>query len=325
MRAKHHAGRQLGQLVRPALDYTERFLEFVLRPGVVEPSTSDVGDEVGRTFEVDGDMGAEQHRMLAVLDVGMQHVHEFVAGEHVESAGRLVEDEQFGVMAQRDGEHQLHLHAPRKVLDLLLAVLSSPETEIVQVPPIPIPVPCRVERGDDALDLRDLPLFVQVAGVEHDAQLFLDGLLVNDVVEAEHLDAAVVPSDHVEDQLDQRGFSGAVRADQPHDVALGQVEGHVVQHEAGVVVLGDTGDRKGHRVGFGYGGHDHGPFLGNSLVPWPRVSQRRHGVRRLPANAVTHCLRYSSSSMRPSSLSAMSAALAARIASARFSRTWVSS
>ena len=49
-------------------------------------------------------------------------------------------------------------------------------------------------------------------------------------------------------------------ADQSHDVALGQVEGHVVQREAGIIVFGDVGDLQRHRVGFGYGGHGHGPF-----------------------------------------------------------------
>ena len=176
-------------------------------------------------------------------------------------------------MAQRDGEHQLHLHAPRKVLDLLLAVLSSPETEIVQVPPIPIPVPCRVERGDDALDLRDLPLFVQVAGVEHDAQPFLDGLLVNDVVEAEHLDAAVVPSDHVEDQLDQRGFSRPVGADHGDHLALGDVEGDVVHHGFPVVLFRKI-----------FNDHRSGPPVGQKQVE--EIKTSAHGDENADGNGV---------------------------------------
>ena len=51
-----------------------------------------------------------------------------------------------------------------------------------------------------------------------------------------------VAVDHVEDEFDEGGFAGAVRADQSHDVALGQVEGHVVQREAGIIVFGDVGD-----------------------------------------------------------------------------------
>ena len=86
-------------------------------------------------------MGAEQYRMFAILNVGMQDIHEFVAGKHIESAGRLVENQQFGVMAQCDGEHQLHLHTAGKILDMFLAVLCATKAESIQILAIASTVP----------------------------------------------------------------------------------------------------------------------------------------------------------------------------------------
>ena len=86
-------------------------------------------------------MGAEQYRMFAILNVGMQDIHEFVAGKHIESAGRLVENQQFRIVAQRHGEHEFHLHAARQVLDLFLAVLCVTKTESTQILAIASTVP----------------------------------------------------------------------------------------------------------------------------------------------------------------------------------------
>ena len=122
---------------------------------------------------------------------------------------------------------------------------------------------------------------MHVAEVKHHAELFFDGLLVGDVVEAEHVNRTGVAVDHVEDEFDEGGFAGAVRADQSHDVALGQVEGHVVQREAGIIVFGDVGDLQRHRVGFGYGGHVHGPFLRLFLA----VFLFEHAVQCVQRNA----------------------------------------
>ena len=129
------------QFVWTALNQAERFLKLVFRTGVVETAIGDVGNEVSGTFEVGSDMGAEQYRMLAILNVGMQDIHEFVAGKHIESAGRLVENQQLGIMTQCDGEHQLHLHAAGKILDMFLAVLCVTKAKSIQILVIASTVP----------------------------------------------------------------------------------------------------------------------------------------------------------------------------------------
>ena len=98
-------------------------------------------DDVSGTFEVGSDMGAEQYRIFAILNVGMQYIHEFVAGKHIESAGRLVENQQLGIMAQCDGEHQLHLHTAGKILDMFLAVLCVTKAKSIQILAIASTVP----------------------------------------------------------------------------------------------------------------------------------------------------------------------------------------
>ena len=157
-------------------------------------------------------------------------------------------------MTERDGEHELHLHAARQGLDPFGGVRTAGKAEPFEQPHVRPVVPAGVERRDDALHVAELPVLVQVAGVEHDAELFLGLLLAGDVVHAEHRDATGVAADHVENELDERGFAGAVGTDEAHDVAGGQVEGDVVQREAGIVAFGDSGDGQRRRGRFLVGG-----------------------------------------------------------------------
>ena len=248
-----HADARLGgqpvEQVEAGLDDAERVLELVLGTGEIQFAVGDVGDEVGSAFQVGCDMRREQDAALAVLDGGGEDVHQLVAGEHVQAAGRFVQDQQTGVVAQCHGQHELHLHAAGELLDLLAAVQAeSPEVAVEDLMP-----PGAVHAAHDAFDLVDAPGVHEVAGIEDHAELLLDGLLVGDRVQAEDLDLAGVAADHVQDQLDERGLAGAVRADQAHDVAGGQVKGDVFQREAGIVVFGRARDGQRHRW---CGGHD---------------------------------------------------------------------
>ena len=83
----------------------------------------------------------------------------------------------------------------------------------------------------------DRHVFDEIAAVEHYAQLLFGPLLIGHRVKAEHFDSSRVSRGHIEDQFDQRGFAGAVRTNQTHDVAGRQVEGHVIQCEAGIIML----------------------------------------------------------------------------------------
>ena len=68
--------------------------------------------------------------------------------------------------------------------------------------------------------------------VRHESDTSFVPRLVLDVVETEHTDRAGIAAHQVQDQLDQRGFAGSVRSDQPHDETSGQAEGHIRKRES---------------------------------------------------------------------------------------------
>ena len=77
-------------------------------------------------------MRGEDYAVSAIRNIIGQDVHELVAGQYVQTAGRLVENQQFRIVAQRHGEHELHLHAARQVLDLLVPSESEPSEVCVE-------------------------------------------------------------------------------------------------------------------------------------------------------------------------------------------------
>ena len=186
-------------------------------------------------------MRGEDYAVFAIRNIIGQDVHELVAGQYVQTAGRLVENQQFRIVAQRHGEHELHLHAARQVLDLLVPSESEPSEVCVEQ----IVVPQRVHWAACPFHRVDRHVFDEIAAVEHYAQLLFGPLLIGHRVKAEHFDSSRVSRGHIEDQFDQRGFAGAVRTDQTHDVAGRQVEGHVIQCEAGIIMLRQSGYAQG--------------------------------------------------------------------------------
>ena len=80
----------------------------------------DAHHAIGDAFQIARDVARKQHAAIAGLGIIAQLIEQLVASERVEPCGRLVEDEQIGVVRERAGELQLHAHAARERLHLLL-------------------------------------------------------------------------------------------------------------------------------------------------------------------------------------------------------------
>jgi hypothetical protein len=64
------------------------------------------------------------------------------------------------------------------------------------------------------------------------ADAAFDGHGVFQVVQAEDSDFSAVPSDDIQDELDQGCFAGAVGTDQAHDVSLRKKKRHIPESES---------------------------------------------------------------------------------------------
>ena len=84
--------------------------------------------------------------------------------------------------------------------------------------------------------------FWSCACLELHADALLQRVDVAHRVQAEHRDRAAVGSPQPLDALHRRGLAGAVGADQPEDLAVVDVERHLVDGDRRAVGLADAGN-----------------------------------------------------------------------------------
>ena len=80
-------------------------------------------------------MGREEHRAPRAGEVD-DHVLHDLAVDRIETAERLVEEDQLGVVEQGAGELDLLLHALGEVLDLVIGPVVEPEPLEPRVGPL---------------------------------------------------------------------------------------------------------------------------------------------------------------------------------------------
>ena len=172
-------------------------------------------------------MRRKQDAALAAFDHAAKQLHELVARHGVESARRLVKDEQARIVRERKREHILHAHAGRELRDLLRLV----EREQLQIVPVFVLVPAVVKRPRHVRDAAQLLIRVKIHTAEHHAELLLAGRLVGVKILAKHGHAAAVRVHEIEHGLDGRALAGAVAADEAHDRPRLDCERHIAQRK----------------------------------------------------------------------------------------------
>lgn len=171
-------------------------------------------------------MRGEQHAVSLVEQEVPDDADQFGAGDGVEAAGRLVEDQQPGPVRQGHGDHELHRHAAGQVLDPRPQI----EAEFVEQLPVAAAVPAVVEGAQGPFDLGQPPVAHEVAVVEHHPDVLAQCDRAGHPV-AEQFDLTGVDPAHAQQAADRRRLPGAVRADEAHDVAGRQFEAHIAQRE----------------------------------------------------------------------------------------------
>lgn len=96
--ADHCPPQTISKLIRTALDQTERVFELVFRPAVIQHAARYIREEIRATLQIGGDMRGEDYAVSAIRNIIGQDVHELVAGQYVQTAGRLVENQQFRIV-----------------------------------------------------------------------------------------------------------------------------------------------------------------------------------------------------------------------------------
>ena len=134
-------------------------------------------------------------------------------------------------MAQGHGQPQLHFHAPGVILKAFLFRQGKRFQAFLIAPAVPV----FVGKGHDFSHLPGVEAAGHAHLVKYHANVLLGKGEILPVVFAQDGDAASVPMDHVQNQTDGGGFSGAVFSDQSQNAAAGQGQGQVIQRKIRIV------------------------------------------------------------------------------------------
>ena len=236
-------GRAVG-LRRPHGD-VEAFLlaqllavELLEQPSVVHDADAvgqvgDLGEDVARHEDGDAALACQRAKQLADLDD---------AGR-VQRVGRLVQDEQVGVVQQRPGQREPLPVAEREHAGATVGVVL----EVHEPDGLADRLPRR--SGQPALDLEVLAhgeVGVGGRALDEVADAAEDLALARTHPPAEHLDVAGARADEAEQHADRGRLAGAVPAEEPVDLAapdrqVERVDGAHVAVALGEAVRGDGG------------------------------------------------------------------------------------
>lgn len=176
--------------------------------GAQQLAAVDDHDVVAGPLQLAEEVGGDQDGDAEVgVDAADQAEH-LVAPDRVEAVGRLVEEDQLGVVDESLGQLDALLHARGVAADGAVALLVEPD--VAQGVGGALPGRGRREPGhaghvDDELGGRDVGWQAVVLG--HVADAFTDGAAMRGDVEAEHGGAALGGGGQSQQNLDQRGLA----------------------------------------------------------------------------------------------------------------------
>ena len=185
--------------------------------------------------------------------LGAQQVDQrpqLLAHLRVEADGRLVEQHEARLVHQPAGDQQPPAHAARQLVHARVAAVAEVgqlERALHGRPALAAPEP--VEIGEHDQVLLDRQRRVEVVELRHDAALRAGELGLRGQRVAEHADLALVGDRLRREHLHRRRLARAVRPEQPHARALGQVEVEVVDGGDGAIGLHDAAKRDGEGSG----------------------------------------------------------------------------
>ena len=219
-----------------------------------EAAGPDDGDPVAHPLDLGQDVGAEEHRAPGRLQP-VEHVVERALHERVQALGRLVEDRELRVVLERLDDPDLLAHPAAVVAD---RPAEGPRIELEAVAQL---------GAADRWPAGELGKVVEVAlAGEAVVQRDAAGEVADPAADRDAVAGRVEPEDRrpagrrvqvAEQQPDERALARAVGAEEAEDLALADLEGHVIERpdhaRVGAaatrrVVLGEPlGGDRGHR------------------------------------------------------------------------------
>ena len=187
-------------------------------------------------------VGGEEDRRAAVGELADELVEDEAAGDRVEAEGRVVEEEELGLLGQGEGEHDQALLAAGELAEALV----QRDAEAVEPAAEAGGVPAAVERADEAAEGVDLHRRRRIGRFRgggdpaHEPMTRLPG------VEAVELEDAAVGTPVAEQRFHQRALARAVPAQQGVDRALRDVQVEPVEGGRAAVAQRDVADQDLH-------------------------------------------------------------------------------
>ena len=171
-------------------------------------------------------MRGEQHRNALVSDELKHFRAKLLARKRIESARRLVENEQARPVRKRKRKKKLYLHPLGQLRNFLSAVDSVPRKQVFKRPLVPIGI---AKRHGARYRVRALLRIITEAAADI-PYFFLDFALVPAQRFSEKFDRSL-RSDRSRHRFQRRGLARAVRADQPRYAPFAHGKRHVFEHE----------------------------------------------------------------------------------------------
>ena len=176
-------------------------------------------------------VGREHQRDTALFEP-VEAIPQHVAGLRVETGGRLVEQQQFGLVDQRPGDRDAPLHATGQRLDLAVGTVGELH-ELEQLVRAPLAFGARDVEVAAVQDhvVGDRQLLVELVHLRHHAHPGPDLLAVLGRVESEDPKRALGDRGHASDHPHRRRLAGTVRAEEAERLAapnldVDPVDGH---------------------------------------------------------------------------------------------------
>ena len=190
--------------------------------------------QLGRLFHV---VSGEHHGLAARLK-SLDEIPQRPARLRIETRGRLIEEDEFGVVHQRQGDRKPLLLAPRQVHRPSIRSLA----EVHRVDQLLRGHAMLEEAAEQIEQLGHGQARIQRDALELDADTLLDRLWMVANIEAEHLNRAGLGRSQALENLDRRRLAGAVRAQHAEDFAACDLEAHAVHGLHVAVELSEVGD-----------------------------------------------------------------------------------
>jgi len=256
-----HADRDRERPVGPPIgDRQQRDERLLERPGSGPPHQ--VGGRAGGEDPppIHRDQPVEAGRLVHV-GRGHDHAHrgtitadaidqgpELLSRERIDAGGRLVEDQEVGIVHQRRAQPNLLLHSPRELPGgAIRESRQSRGGEQVGDPGHPFAVPLAEEAGEkvDVLEHAEVHRQVPAEPLRHERDPRADGVAVPHVghVAAEHGHPARLDPLRSGHQPQERRLADPVGADQSHHAPGGDLHGQVAERRHVAEAVREPGDR----------------------------------------------------------------------------------